>query len=162
MRNLNILVIFFLLSACSDLNSKTTNEEPSTYTVSPQHNQKRETKSKQKIEEISIVEEHIKFDSTGKPSHPVIRNLQIDTSKLFGVWANEHSYPNAAFSIDKDDYYIADFDGDPVVQYILDGDSITLFFEWGKKTSRISIPKPDLLIMTDEDGQTYQYRRFKN
>lgn len=46
--------------------------------------------------------------------------------------------------------------------YILDGDSLTLFYEWGEQTSRISLPTPDLLLLSNENGITSQYDRFEN
>lgn len=168
MSNLNILVIgLFLLIACSNPNSKTNNKETPTDTVTvEQHNLAEPslalgTTSNQENEEgLGITEQPATFDSTGRPSRPILRNLKVDTTQLFGVWADKHSYPNAAFSIDSDEYYIADFEGDPIVSYILDGDSLTLFFEWGKETSRISLPNPNLLIMARPDGETYKYERF--
>jgi len=169
MRYLNIVAIFWLLNSCNNTNSKTTSEETPVDTVTVEQTTPTEptletdTTAEQEIaEELVAAEEPLTFDSAGRPSRPVFRNLQVDTSELFGVWANEHSYPNAAFLIDQKKYYIADFDGDPFVPYILDGDSLTLFFEWGEQTSRISLPTPDLLIMSSENGLTSQYERFKN
>lgn len=169
MRYLNIVAILWLLNSCSNPNSKTTNEEtpidtatidqmiPTEPTLGP------DATSEQEIEEeLVAIEEPLTFDSAGRPSRPILRNLKVDTSQLFGVWANEHSYPNASFLINKDEYYIADYDGDPVVPYILDGDSLTLFFEWGEQTSRISLPTPNLLIMSSENDLTSQYERFEN
>ncbi|WP_420583276.1 hypothetical protein [Reichenbachiella sp.] len=170
MRYLNIIVILCLLNSCSNPNSKTSSEETPIDTVTVEQTTPTEptldtdtTAAEQETEEELIAaDEPLTFDSAGRPSRPVFRNVQVDTSQLFGVWANEHSSPNAAFLIDKDKYYIADFDGDPVVPYILNGDSLTLFFEWGKQTSRISLPTPDLLIMSSENGLTSQYQRFEN
>jgi|GEM_PF-5349693 len=169
MRYLNFITIIWLMNSCGNPNSRNINEETPVDTVKVEQitptepTRELDTITEQEIEEELVTDvEPLTFDSAGRPSRPILRNLQVDTSLLFGVWANEHSAPNAAFLIDKDKYYIADFDGDPYVPYILEGDSLTLFFEWGEQTSRISLPTPDLLIMSSRDGLTSQYERFEN
>ncbi|MFY0605610.1 MAG: hypothetical protein JXR10_02775 [Cyclobacteriaceae bacterium] len=163
MRYLNIIITIILLNSCGNQNAQNTIEETPIDTVILEPAIQAEPKIQAAKESKTLIEEEpLTFDSTGRPSQPVFRNLQIDTSKLFGVWTIDASFPNADFLIDKDKYYIADFDGDPYIPYILEGDSLTLFFEWGKETSRISLPTSDLLMMLNKNGLTTRYERFKN
>jgi hypothetical protein len=147
-------VIFLILSSCA---GKESNVENEIITDTPEKSLEIIT-----LPKLVVPEKDFNLDLTEKPDHPIFSNLQIDTSQLFGIWTSDIDNPNATFLINKNEYYIADFEGDPVVQYILNRASIYLFFEWGTEINRISQPSEDILIFSNQNGRKSKFYRFKN
>ncbi len=165
MRYLNIIAVILLLNSCSNPNSKTTNKETPIDTVTVEQTIPTEpTLEPDTASEQEIDEEPVTFDSTGKPSRPVFRNLQVDTSQLFGVWTQDLSYPTAEFMLSKKYYLIADYDGNGATPYILDKDILTVFFEYGKSVGRINRTENDTLSITwdnEDPEQSYEITYFR-
>ncbi len=88
-------------------------------------------------------------------------NLEIDTSLLYGVWAFNKSDPHAVFMINKDEYYLVDYDGDGSINYTLEGKELKIFYDgsmqWGKITS---VTQDSLKIKWRDTDIETKYVRF--
>lgn len=169
-----MVIAVLLLNACSSPNTRTPSEETPTDTVTVEQSGASEptlelntTLEQETEEEYVLAEDPATFDSTGKPSRPEFRNLQVDTAELFGVWTQDLSYPTAEFILSKEDYYIADYDDNGSIPYIIEGDLLTVFFEHGESTGKISQTANDTLTIIWDYGdpeQEYEitYFRFDN
>ena len=48
---------------------------------------------------------------------------------LFGIWASDPDGPHADFELTKKSFYVVDYDGDGAMPYILNHDTIKVFYE---------------------------------
>lgn len=89
------------------------------------------------------------------------KEINIDTSLLYGVWAFDIYDPHAVFLISKDKFQFADIDRFGIVDYDLDGNELTIynkgFIQWGKITS---ITKDSLKIKWRDTEIETKYVRF--
>ncbi|SMD37000.1 hypothetical protein SAMN04488029_3184 [Reichenbachiella faecimaris] len=165
MRYLNIIAILWILNSCSTPNSKTANDETPMDSVTVEQailtepTLESDMASEQEIEE----ELPVTFDSTGRPSRPVFKNVQVDTSELFGIWTVDPTGPHADFVLSKEGYYVVDSDGGGTVPFILDGKTLTLFNEEFKQDLEILSTKNDSLrTYIKEYDYEATYTRWKN
>ncbi|WP_158977201.1 hypothetical protein [Cellulophaga sp. L1A9] len=68
------------------------------------------------------------IENIKRPSKSIVRNLEIDTTNAFGIWTLDPDGPHADFLLDKNSFYIVDYDGDGAMPYILDKNEITVFY----------------------------------
>lgn len=91
------------------------------------------------------------------------KNQIIDTTYFFGVWAENRSNPHADFLINKNEFYIADYDGDGSLPYLLNGNTIEIFYkDFSRKGLIYSVSKDTLIIKWNDDEQVSKYARYKN
>lgn len=170
MKNLTIItIIICVLNSCSTSNNRSDSKSFQDSLVLDQIDGLQETlKSDTPVQPTSIKEPiigetPITFDSTGRPSRPIFKNTQIDTTELFGIWTVDPTGPHADFWLTKDSYYVVDYDGDGDMPYILDGRTITIFFEHGKQVLEILSTSNDTLrTFSKEYKYEALYTRWKN
>ena len=88
-------------------------------------------KSERKIETDSTTvykSEKRKHKNIKQPKKTIIRNLEIDTTKLFGLWSQDPTGPFADFYISSKSFNVVDFDGEGIEPYIIDKNNITVFY----------------------------------
>jgi hypothetical protein len=87
--------------------------------------------------------------------------FEINLDLVYGVWAFEKSDPHASFMINKDEFYIVDYDGDGSIKYTLKGNQLKIFYDeftqWGKITS---VTKDSLKIKWRDTEIETKYVRF--
>ncbi|MGL1888401.1 MAG: hypothetical protein OCD76_17930 [Reichenbachiella sp.] len=170
MKNLTIFtIIICVLNSCSTSNNKLERESFQDSVLLNQIDGLEEPLKSDtsvdlsSIEELIIDEAPIKLDSTGRPSRPIFKNTQVDTTELFGIWTVDPTGPHADFWLTKDSYYVVDYDGDGDMPYILDGRTLTIFFEHGKQVLEILSTSNDTLrTFSKEYEYETLYIRWKN
>lgn len=65
-----------------------------------------------------------------EPSVKIIfKNLEIDTTKLFGTWTQDSTAPFADFRLSAKSFNVVDFESDSDIPYLLDKNEITVFYK---------------------------------
>lgn len=105
-------------------------------------------------------------DGSSSIKHPektILRNIAIDTSKVFGIWTQDPNGPHADFSLTAKSFYVVDYDGNGNMPYILNKDKITIFYDDFTQTGKIISAENDTLKIRWEDSTSAtQYVKFKN
>lgn len=57
----------------------------------------------------------------------IFRNLEVDTTKVFGIWTQDPTAPFADFYITAKSFHILDFDIESDIPYMLDKNQISFF-----------------------------------
>lgn len=93
----------------------------------------------------------------------IFRNLEIDTTKIFGIWTQDPTAPFADFHITAKSFNILNFDSENDIPYMLDKKQISFFYKGNRHTGIIISTKNDSLKIkwTDIDFET-KYVRFEN
>ena len=95
------------------------------------------------------------IENIKRPDTQII-NPSIDTSMLFKIWTLDPDGPHADFRITKKEFYVVDYDGDGSMPYILNGDSLTIYYnDFIQKGKVLKVTKDSLIIIwNDVDGPT--------
>ena len=93
----------------------------------------------------------------------IFRNLEIDTTKIFGIWTQDPTAPFADFYITAKSFNILDFDSESDIPYMLDKNQISFFYKGNRHKGIITSTENDSLKIkwTDIDFET-KYVRFEN
>jgi hypothetical protein len=96
------------------------------------------------------------IENITRPDKTLIVNPTIDTAQLFRIWTLDPDGPHADFRITKNEFYVVDYDGDGSMPYILNGDSLTIYYNDFIQKGRILRVTKDSLIVNwnDVDGPT--------
>ena len=107
-------------------------------------------KSKNEIENIE------------RPEKTIIRNLAVDTTKVFGIWTQDSNGPHADFWLTKKSFYVVNYDGDGAMPYVLEKNEITLFYDDYIQKGLITSAENDTLKIkwSDHKNET-KYVKFK-
>jgi hypothetical protein len=102
-----------------------------------------------------------------RPKTSKISNSTFPLKNLFGVWVQDRKAPHAEFSLNKEYYYIADYDGDGRMPYVLRRDTLIVYYNdtsIGTTTGIIKKVANDSLIISwdfDNYKDTITYIRFR-
>ena len=152
-----------LFNISCNTNSKTGDtSKKSTSVINEKINIKKDTISnendqlvdKQTREEYTLSEynsDSTKTENIKRPEKSIIRNLEIDTTNAFGIWALDPDGPHADFLLDKDSFFVTDYDGDGSMPYILDKNEITVFYNDFIQTGIIDASVKDTLKIKWKD-----------
>jgi hypothetical protein len=131
--------------------------------LSCQNREKKPTKINKKIVETqdTIVQKTTKFFK--KPNKPIFKNLKIDTTYLFGIWTENRNNPHADFLINKNEFYVVDYDGDGSFPFIINENVIEVFYnDFSQQGLIYSTSKDSLIIMWNDNEIENKYIRFNN
>ena len=103
------------------------------------------------------------IENIERPEKTIIRNLAIDTTKVFGIWTQDPNGPHADFWLTAKSFLVVDYDGDGHMPYILDGNKITIFYNDFIQKGKITSTKNDTLKIkwADIEFET-EYVKFEN
>jgi len=103
------------------------------------------------------------IENIKRPKKTIIRNLAIDTTKVFGIWSQDPDGPHADFWLTAKSFYVVDYDGDGDMPYILDKNEITIFYNDFVQKGIITSTENDTLKIkwSDIDVET-EYVKFDN
>ena len=103
------------------------------------------------------------IENIERPEKTIIRNLAIDTTKVFGIWTQDPNGPHADFWLTEKSFLVVDYDGDGHMPYILDGNKITIFYNDFIQKGKITSTKNDTLKIkwADIEFET-EYVKFEN
>lgn len=103
------------------------------------------------------------IENLKRPSKTIIRNLEIDTTKVFGIWTRDANGQHAEFRLNSKSFFVVDYDGDGNIPYLLDKNEITIFYnDFIQKGIITSTENNSLKIKwSDADTET-KYVKFEN
>ena len=96
-----------------------------------------------------------------RPERTQITSPTIDTTQLFAIWTLDPNGPHADFLINKDHFYVVDYDGDGSMPYMLNGDSLTIYYnDFVQKGRIIKASNDSLLILWDGIDEQTNYVKW--
>ncbi|MFC6997422.1 hypothetical protein [Rufibacter roseus] len=90
-----------------------------------------------------------------------IVNASVPLEKLFHAWVSDLNDPHATFDLTKDGLFVVDYDGDGNMPYLLKGDSLIVYYDYGTERSRIKKLTNDSLVLS-MNGYEVAYVRWRN
>lgn len=101
----------------------------------------------------SVSEKSTDIENSKHPKQSKIINSKFDLNLLFGIWASDPDGPHADFELTKKSFYVVDYDGDGAMPYILNHDTIKVYYEDYVRVGIIkSVTKDTLKIDWDKNG----------
>lgn len=182
MKNILICLLVFVFFACTNSNNKENNSS-----LIKKNEDDKSVISKDKVKEIekyqaydelaneddlnsfSISEyntDNPEIENIIRPTKSRIVNCKIETTKVFGIWVQNPSSetPHATFELSTDYFTVADYDGDGDMPYLINKDSITVYYnDFIKKGKLIeSKNKEELIIHWENSKRPTKYYTWKN
>lgn len=112
---------------------------------------------------ISEYNTDLESKNIDRPERSIITNPTVDTTSLFKIWTLDPDGPHADFWLKPTEFYVADYDGDGAMPYLLNKDSLTIFYnDFIQKGKIVSVTKDTLKIHWDESERPTQYVEWKN
>ncbi|MFZ6665977.1 hypothetical protein [Peijinzhouia sedimentorum] len=112
---------------------------------------------------ISEYNTDLENENIDRPDKTLITNPKIDITKLFKIWTLDPNGPHADFWFKPTEFYVVDYDGDGAMPYLLNQDSLTIFYnDFIQKGKIVSVSKDTLKIHWDESERPTQYVEWKN
>jgi hypothetical protein len=107
-----------------------------------------------KIENVSVKNtKETNHQIVDRPNKSKIINSKFDLKLLFGIWTLDPAGPHADFSLTEKSFYVVDYDGDGDMPYILNHDTIRVFYNDYCSIGIIKkVTKDSLKINWDENG----------
>lgn len=107
----------------------------------------------------SIVESQQNIEN---PKRSKIINSKFELELLFGIWTNDPKGPHADFDLNEKYFYVVDYDGNGDMPYIINQDTIKVFYKDFTSIGIINnVTKDSLLIDWDGNGIS-KYVKWKN
>ena len=98
-----------------------------------------------------------------KRAETQIVNPTVDTSQLFRIWTLDPDGPHADFWIKKEHFYIVDYDGDGKMPYLLNKDSLTIYYnDFIQKGRILKVTNDSLTIKWDDGDDLTNYIEWRN
>lgn len=102
-------------------------------------------------------------ESINRPEKTVITNPTVDTTLLFKIWTLDPDGPHADFWLKPTEFYVVDYDGDGAMPYLLDQDSLTIFYnDFIQKGRIVSVSRDTLKILWNETEHPTNYVKWKD
>jgi hypothetical protein len=96
-----------------------------------------------------------------RPKQSEIIKSKYDSKLLFGIWTYDPKGPHADFELTKKSFYVVDYDGDGDMPYIINQDTIRVYYNDYVSVGIIkNATKDTLKIDWDESGIT-NYVKWK-
>ncbi len=96
-----------------------------------------------------------------RPKTSKIISSKFPIEKLFGIWTYDPTGPHADFVLDKEKYFIVDYDGDGDMPYILNHDTLTVYFNDTVSKGLIKKATKDSLTVSWDSREDTYYVRWK-
>jgi hypothetical protein len=91
----------------------------------------------------------------------IFRNLEVDTTKLFGTWTQDPTAPFADFRLSAKSFNVVDFESDSDIPYKLDKNEITVFYKDKSHKGIITLTENDTLKIKWANNNTEtEYVKF--
>lgn len=93
----------------------------------------------------------------------IIINPTVDTTELFKIWTLDPNGVHADFWFKAEAFYVVDYDGNGAMPYLLNRDSLTIFYEnFVQKGKIISVSKDTLKIHWNKTKSPIRYVEWKD
>jgi hypothetical protein len=100
-----------------------------------------------------------------KPKPPVLVSRIIDSKfppkNLFGIWVLDRTAPHADFWLDADAFYLAEADEEGNRPYLIELDSIKVYYKYFTARGKILKATGDTLVLHFNEGEESCYLRWK-
>ena len=113
-------------------------------------------------------EKEVNVSTTNNKKYPsrskknIILESKFDINLLFGIWTVDPEGPHADFELNKESFFVVDYDGDGSMLYKIHKDTLTVYFKDFTSIGLIkNVTKDSLTINWDENGIT-NYVKWKN
>jgi hypothetical protein len=94
-----------------------------------------------------------KVQKTERQKQSKIINPKFDLELLFGIWTYDPKGPHADFELTKKSFYVVDYDGDGDMPYIINQDTLKVFYKDYVSVGIIKgVTKDTLKIDWDKNG----------
>lgn len=114
--------------------------------------QKVENENKIKVVE-KVSEMNTNIEKVERQEQPEIINPKFDLNLLFGIWTYDPNGPHADFELTRKSFYVVDYDGNGDMPYVINQDTIKVFYEDYESIGIIkSVTKDTLKIDWDKNG----------
>jgi hypothetical protein len=90
--------------------------------------QKVENRNKTIIVE-KVVEKNTNIKKVERPKESKIVNPKFDLNLLFGIWTYNPNGPHADFELTRKSFYVVDYDGNRDMPYMINHDTIKVYYE---------------------------------
>ncbi|MFP9100887.1 hypothetical protein ACLI09_17710 [Flavobacterium sp. RHBU_24] len=84
------------------------------------------------------------YTSIKRPEHSFVKT-KLDTTLLYNIWTTDPNGPAADFVISNKSFYLADYDGDGDMPFLLLGTKLSIFYEHYIEDGEITFLKKDTL-----------------
>lgn len=143
MKSYFLLIIILILVSCKKIETKIENSK-----FNKKENKNLDTFS---IKRTSLNQEK----SINKPKESEIINSKFDLKLLFGIWTYNSKSPHADFELTIKSFYVIDFDGDGNMPYIINQDTIKVYYDDFVSIGVIkNVSEDTLKIDWDQNGVT--------
>ncbi len=106
-----------------------------------------------------------KAESTATVKPPVLVSHvfipRFPTTKMFGVWALDLTAPHADFWLDAESFYLAEEEEEGNRPYVIEDDSIKIFYKSYTSKGRIVRATGDTLVLRLNGGEEMEYMRWR-
>lgn len=93
------------------------------------------------------------IENINRPKQTKIIKSKFDLKLLFGIWTYDPEGPHADFELTKKSFYVVDYDGDGHMPYVLNHDTIKVYYNDYVRIGIIkSVTKDTLKIDWDKNG----------
>jgi hypothetical protein len=114
--------------------------------------QKGENRNKSNVVE-KVSAKNINNEKVERPNQSKIVNPKFDLNLLFGIWTYDPKGPHADFELTRKSFYVVDYDGNGDMPYIINQDTIKVYYEDYESVGIIrSVTKDTLKIDWDKNG----------
>ena len=146
----------FLFSACETEQSAAENEDATGYNELAQ-----QLDGNRIYTESSYNGDDPEIKNIKRPIESTIKTL-LDTSMLFDVWVSDTSAPVADFDVSSKFWNIQDYDGDSQMPYILQDNSLKIYYnDFIQEGEIISLCKDTLTIKWNDFNKATYYVRWR-
>lgn len=112
---------------------------------------------------VSEFNKDLGYKNIERPEKSSIINPTIDTTQLFKIWTIDPDGPHADFWFKPTDFFVVDYDGNGAMPYILNRDSLTIFYnDFIQKGKIVSVSKDTLKIIWNDAESPTEYLEWKN
>lgn len=112
----------------------------------------------------TVSEKHTDIESvttTDRPAESKIIKSKFDVKLLFGIWTYDPNGPHADFQLTKKSFYVVDYDGDGDMPYIINHDTIKVFYNDYTGVGIIKNASNDTLQIDWDGNGTINYVKWK-
>jgi hypothetical protein len=103
------------------------------------------------VEKVS--EKNTNIEKAERPKQSKIVNSKFDLELLFGIWTYDPNGPHADFELTRKSFYVVDYDGNGDMPYVINQDTIKVYYEDYESVGIIkAVTKDTLKIDWDKNG----------
>jgi len=121
------------------------------------------SKTTPKTETVSKDNTDLKsIEDISRPNKSEILNPKYDANLIFGIWTNDVNGPHADFEITKKYFFVVDYDGNGEMTYLINNDSLKVFYNDFISVGIITKATKDSLSINWDNNGISNYVKWTN